>query len=133
MQSAPQQQPSRQGTPAARQQMAVALPTPFGLMRRLFDDIASLAMPDIPRVDVTKRADDILVEVDLPGMTPENVRLTIDDDHMVLEGERRSEREVHEGDVYASERAYGRFRRTIPLPVRVDPSKAKARLEEGVL
>jgi HSP20 family protein len=52
---------------------------------------------------------------------------------LVLEGERRQEREVERSGMYRAERVYGTFRRMIPLPEGVDPESAEARFDNGVL
>ena len=75
-----------------------------------------------------------LVRADVPGLSPDDIRLEVRDGSLVLEGERRQEVEVEgkEG-VYRSERMYGRFSRVIPLPQAADLDKAAARFENGVL
>ncbi|MDB4960638.1 MAG: heat shock protein Hsp20 [Myxococcales bacterium] len=125
---------------------------PLGLMRRLFDDLAQLAgvgnepgpaqkeqaqgpegMMFSPRVDVTRRDGKVVVQVDLPGVAPENISAVIEDDALLIEGERRDERQFQEGNVWRSERIYGRFQRVIPLPEGVDTDSVEARFENGVL
>jgi HSP20 family protein len=125
---------------------------PLGLMRRLFEDLAQLSGSDtneaqraqdqgndasdlmfVPRVDVAQQGDRLLVTVDLPGTAVDDVRVMIEDDAMIIEGERHDEREYQEGEVWRAERMYGRFQRVIPLPEGVDPETAEARFENGVL
>jgi HSP20 family protein len=115
---------------------------PFGLMRRLFEDLERLAVarPDsdqplafIPRVDVTRRDDKIVVRVDLPGISPDDVTVTLEDGALIVAGERQDDREDHEGDVWRAERTYGSFHRVIPLPDNADPDSVEARFENGVL
>ena len=136
LQSAQQQEPSSQTSqprPMRNERSAMGFPTPFALIRSLFDNFANLTMGGLPRVDVTKRDEDILVQVDLPGYRLEDVHVRIDDDKLVLEGERRAELQPTDGKVWAAERAYGRFRREIQLPANVDPETARANFENGVL
>jgi len=87
-----------------------------------------------PAIDVIEREGRFVVRADVPGLSPDDVRLEIRDGALVLEGERRQEIEIEgkEG-VYRSERMYGRFSRTIPLPEAADLAKAAARFENGVL
>jgi HSP20 family protein len=120
---------------------------PFGLMRRLFDDIEQLVgvgerlEPSeraatslfVPQVDVSQQKDKVLVQVDLPGMAPSDVSLRIEDGALIIEGERKSEREIEAGGVVRAERYYGRFQRVVPLPEGADPDSAEARFENGVL
>jgi HSP20 family protein len=122
---------------------------PFSLMRRLFDDLERLTgieLPDergerrgldsmmfVPMVEVRQRDDKLVVSVDLPGMSSDDIEITVEDGALIIEGERRSEHEHRDGDVWRCERSYGRFQRAIPLPEGVDTETAEARFENGVL
>ena len=132
--------------------LAPALGTfgPFSLMRRLFDDlerITNFGLPDlerqadrglggfpfVPTVEVRRRDDKLVVNVDLPGMSADDIRISTDEDSLIIEGERHSEHEQQEGDVWRCERSYGRFQRMIPLPEGADTENVEARFENGVL
>jgi len=123
---------------------------PFSLMRRLFDDLERLtgfgtpttqrgdergsgAFPFVPNVEVMRRGDRLVVNVDLPGLSANDIRVTADEGALIIEGERRSEHEHQDGDVWRCERSYGRFQRMIPLPEGVDATNAEARFDNGVL
>ena len=86
-----------------------------------------------PKVDVARRGDHLVVCADLPGMKKEDVRVEIRDDQLVLEGERRYENEEDRVGMFRSERSYGRFYRSIPLPEGVNPELAEAQFRDGVL
>jgi len=115
--------------------------SPFSLMRWLFDGQQDLAREDrgmnemlfVPDVEVTQRGDSFIVKADLPGMSSDDVRVSVDDDAVVIEGERRSEHEEEDEGVWRCERSYGRFQRVIPIPDGADPETAEARFDNGVL
>jgi len=87
----------------------------------------------MPNVDVEEREDKILVRADLPGVNPDDFRVDIEDDGLVLQGERRNVREETRGGIRRSERSYGSFRRVIPLPQGANLEAADAHFENGVL
>jgi HSP20 family protein len=129
--------------------------SPFGLMRRMMEDLdhlfegfggrgfdfGSFATPSgrgsslwSPAIEAFERGGNFVVRADLPGLSPDDVRIEAADDSLLIEGERRSEIESEEqGGVYRSERTYGRFSRLVPLPDGADAQKAQARFENGVL
>jgi HSP20 family protein len=88
-----------------------------------------------PDVDINESDDKIELTAELPGMKDKDIKLDLsrDGDVLSIEGEKRSEVERREGEVFCSERRFGRFRRTVALPGRVDPDKVKARYQDGVL
>ena len=127
---------------------------PFELMRRLDEDMdrlfhqfwgggrslmrgrgAEAAQMWMPQVEVFERDGKLHVHADLPGLKKEDIKLSIESDQLVLQGERRSSHEEHgqEGGYFHSERSYGSFYRTIPLPEGVDSSTADASFKDGVL
>jgi len=121
--------------------------SPFALFRRLSDDMdrlffgggqglgsfGGLGVRFMPNVDVEERDDKIVVRADLPGVNLDDFRVDIEDDALVLQGERRQVGEETRGGVRRSERSYGSFRRLIPLPPGANPEAAEARFENGVL
>ena len=129
--SPPSQLASKREEPS-RQETALAQRTPFLAVQRLFDEFLNMAVPG-PRIDVTKRAKDLLIQADLPGMSSDDITIRMHDNYLVLEGERSDEREHREGDMWTSERTYGHFRRVVHLPEEVDSDTAEARFENGVL
>jgi HSP20 family protein len=84
-------------------------------------------------VEVQERGGKLLVRVDLPGMAREDVKVEVTAETLTIEGERKQTVEKEEKGYYRSERSYGRFSRTIPLPEGVDANTAKAEFKNGVL
>jgi HSP20 family protein len=86
-----------------------------------------------PAVDVVEEKDNFLVKVDLPGLTKEDVSVSIQDEFLTIKGERKHEVEKKETNYYHRERVHGTFQRTLELPTRVDATKVLATFRDGVL
>jgi HSP20 family protein len=87
----------------------------------------------MPNVDVVERDNEITVTADLPGMEEKNIELQIEDNVLVIRGEREHRKEEKRRDVYRSECCYGSFRRSVLLPAEVNADEASARYKKGVL
>jgi HSP20 family protein len=127
--------------------------SPFTLMRRLSDDMErivedtwgarrfprlfrALELPDTrwtPEIEAFERKGEFVVRADLPGMTKDNVKIEVSDGALVIQGERKEEKEQKEKGYYACERSYGVFYRAVPLPEGVKTDDAKATFKDGVL
>lgn len=123
---------------------AGALASPFSTMRRMFDDMERMfdtdffsdlggAREDVwaPRVEITQRGDKLVVCADLPGIPQDKIEISTEDNSLVIAGERAPSEA--EGEVWRSERPYGRFRRVVALPDSIDAEKAEAHYDNGVL
>ncbi|MEX0833765.1 MAG: Hsp20/alpha crystallin family protein [Actinomycetota bacterium] len=85
-------------------------------------------------MDVFARDDDLVVKLGLPGMDPEkDVTVQVREGMLVIEGERRSEKEVKEAAYYRMEASYGAFGRQIAIPEGIDESRISATYADGVL
>jgi HSP20 family protein len=87
----------------------------------------------MPSTDVYVDGDSLVVKADLPGMSRDDVNVSIDNGDLVVSGERRHESNVDERNMYRSECAYGSFYRRVPLPQGADPEHVEARFRDGVL
>jgi HSP20 family protein len=71
--------------------------------------------------------------VELPGVNKEEVKLSMEKGTLTISGERKSDFSKENGELYHSERFYGRFQRTINLPESLDANQVKASYKDGVL
>jgi HSP20 family protein len=86
-----------------------------------------------PAVEVRQKDNNLIVCADLPGIDQNDVRLAIENDALVIEGERKREHEEDREGWHRTERSYGRFYRAIPLPEGAQAENAKAEFRNGVL
>ena len=86
-----------------------------------------------PQVDVSETENEIKVSAELPGLDQEDIDVSLSNGMLLIRGEKREEREETGESYYRSERAYGAFRRDIPLPSAVDAEQVDAVFEKGVL
>ena len=139
--------------------------SPFGLMRRMADDIERLfsnldygrvgyGLSDpfryssgmdpwrsgrtteaawAPQLETFRRDGKIVVRADLPGLSKDDVNIEIDDDMLMISGERTDEFKDERDDYFRSERSYGHFFRAIPLPEGIDEDDIDATFKDGVL
>jgi HSP20 family protein len=86
-----------------------------------------------PAIEVAEQNNQLQVHAELPGLNPEDVKVEVTDDALILRGEKKSQREHQIGGAYRSERRYGQFYREIPLPQGVNADQVKAQFRNGVL
>jgi len=87
----------------------------------------------LPAVDVVEREGEIVVAMDIPAIDPKEVKITILEDRLTVEGERKRDEDFREEDCCRAERVHGSFLRSIQLPAGVIGEKASATYKEGVL
>jgi HSP20 family protein len=115
-----------------------------GEMNRLFETFAGRPAVGtmtsgrtwIPPVDMSETADDLVLTVEVPGISDKDVAVSITGDLLSVKGERRweqGERENKDNTVLHVERVYGQFERMIQLPFPVQGDKVKATYRDGVL
>jgi HSP20 family protein len=83
--------------------------------------------------DVSEDENTLQITMELPGVDPENVRLSLENNVLTIRGEKRQEIDENNERIHRSERVYGIFERTFVLPNTVDPERIEARFENGVL
>jgi HSP20 family protein len=148
-----QHRPARSSVPS---RVGGYAPGPFSMMRRFSEDMdrifGEFFGPNLlrwgdwperlgsfaggafsPQIELQHKENKFLIRADLPGMQKDDIQIDVVDDELSISGERHSESERNEGGYYRSERRYGSFRRTVPLPEGAKPETASARFENGVL
>lgn len=121
---------------------------PFSVLRRemdrMLDDFGNGIWPtpqettdsplaSVPRVDVKDLAHAVQVVADLPGLTKEDIHLTLVDGVLSISGEHKEEKEEKMDDYYLQERRYGSFYRSLVLPCAVQESRVEATFKNGQL
>ena len=86
-----------------------------------------------PLVNISEDQEHIYVRAELPGVNPEDLDITIKEQHLVIRGERKIATEEKTANYHRRERESGFFRRVLRLPAQVDANKVEAACEDGVL
>jgi HSP20 family protein len=87
----------------------------------------------MPVIDVSEKDNRLITRVDLPGMKKDDVKVEVSDGQLVISGERKREVEEKKERFYRSEREYGSFLRSVPLPEGVKLEDVTATFADGVL
>jgi HSP20 family protein len=86
-----------------------------------------------PVLDVTEEKNQYIVDVEVPGVKKEDVKVLFDNGVLTIEGERKSNAETNERNYHRIERSYGKFLRHLKLGTDVDVQGIKASYKDGVL
>ncbi len=107
---------------------------------RLFEDPFGFLTPSTsffegwtPPVDVYEDKDKYVIKAELPGMRKEDIDVSLEGNTLTICGERKEEKENKGGESYRSERYFGRFQRSVTLPMSVQPDNVNANYKDGVL
>jgi HSP20 family protein len=122
---------------------------PFSLMRRMQREMTRvfgqagidgsrrsgevLSTAWIPATEIAYRDGNLIVSAELPGLTENDVKVEVNDNFLIIHGERKMEQQENEGDVRRTERRYGEFYRAIALPEGADAQNTRAEFRNGVL
>jgi HSP20 family protein len=98
-----------------------------------FGDDATLNSSWAPACDVLEDKEGIKIVAELPGVTPEDVKLSLENNVLTIRGEKKSVTEETTERVHRYERSYGTFERSFSLPSTVDPEKVEAEYTNGLL
>ena len=86
-----------------------------------------------PHIEVSERDGKLVISADLPGIKRDDINVRIEQDAVIIQGERTQQQTSNQRGYYRSERSYGSFYRTIPLPEGTNPDTATASFRDGVL
>ncbi len=84
-------------------------------------------------LDMYETEDSVVVKSAVPGIKPDDIDITISGNILSISGETKVEEEVKEDDYIRRERRCGSFCRSVTLPEALEPDKAEASFEDGVL
>ena len=123
---------------------ALAPWTEFGSLRkdmdRFFERFGDWDLPEMrvfgewtPTLDLTETKDVIVAKVEIPGIDPKDISVSLEGQLLTIKGEKKHEKEEKDEQFYRAERAYGAFARTVRLPAAVDGSKVTAGYKNGLL
>jgi HSP20 family protein len=94
----------------------------------------ALTVPDwSPMVDITETDQEYLIKAEIPEVKREDVKVSVEDGVLTLQGERKQEKEEKGKKFHRVERFYGSFMRTFSVPDNVDEAKVKAEFKDGIL
>ena len=109
-------------------------------MTRLFDETLSRVWKEeavrgvwSPPVDIVERAHELVLKIDLPEVEQSEIDIRVEENTLVIQGERKFVKEVSDENYIQIERPYGTFRRTFALPRMIDHEGIKASCNQGVL
>ena len=116
------------------------------LLRSLFDDFFDVvetpgrsrrswfegAMWE-PAIDLIDQKDKLVAKVELPGVDKKDVKISLTENNLTIQGEIKKEEETKKENYYYRERAYGNYARTISLPTEIDKDKISAKFKNGIL
>lgn len=107
------------------------------LFDRFFDTWASpgsaLEHEWVPKVDVSETEKEVVVNAEIPGIDAKDIDISVNENRLTLQGERKHEEEKKGKHFHRVERTYGAFSRDVELPAEVDSDKVEATYKDGVL
>jgi len=99
-----------------------------------FSPLSGIKNPDFsPSLDFIDQEDKYVVKVEVPGIEKDQFEIEVDDDTLIIRGEKKNEYEEKKDEVYVKERSYGSFRREIRLPNDCNSEEIEANYKNGVL
>ena len=86
-----------------------------------------------PSLDLMETEDSLVAEIEVPGINPDDIDISVTPDMLTVTGEKKQESGEQEKNYHVMERAHGKFTRSITLPTAVNPERVEARYKDGIL
>ncbi len=87
----------------------------------------------VPPVDIYETENEVVIKAEVPGVAQKDIEIKVEDDTLVIKGEKKFERDMEKETYHRAERVYGKFQRSFILPKSIEKDKIKATLKQGVL
>jgi HSP20 family protein len=107
-------------------------------IKQYFDDYSSFK-PSInanaftPKIDVSEKDSQLIIEAEVPGIKKEDLKITLQDNILTIEGEKKNSSNSEDREYFRTERSFGAFKRSFTLSDDIDSEKVNAKFENGVL
>lgn len=114
--------------------------SPLRILRNEVDRIFDQSLFDtnltsnwIPEVDIVETEDQLVLSAECPGLTPDDIEVSVENNELTVRGEKRTESDSSEKNFHRIERRYGKFVRQFRLPTSVNTEEIKAEFVNGIL
>jgi len=107
-------------------------------VKQYFDDFSSMKSSFntesfSPKIDISEKGNQLIIDAEVPGIKKEDLKITLQDNILTIEGEKKNVFEEGDSKFYRTERSYGSFKKSFTLPEDVDSEKVDAKFKDGVL
>jgi len=107
-------------------------------IQQYFDDFSSMKSSFntesfSPKIDISEKGNQLLIDAEVPGVKKEDLKITLQDNILTIEGEKKNVSEENGEKYFRTERSYGSFKKSFSLPEDVDSEKVDAKFKDGVL
>ncbi len=107
-------------------------------IQQYFDDFSSMKSSfnteDFsPKIDISEKGNQLIIDAEVPGVKKEDLKITLQDNILTIEGEKKNVSEESGEKYYRTERSYGSFKKSFTLPEDVDSEKVDAKFNNGIL
>lgn len=116
--------------------MALIKWEPFGEIDRFFEDLPSAVFPKMGwdlAVDIYEKDGNLMAEMNLPGVNPDKIDVSVEGNHLRISGSREESKEEKQKQYYSKEIRRGSFERLVRLPAEVQKDQVKAEYKNGEL